>query len=96
MKPESEETKDLSSLFDAVIFPNPGTSNFNIATFGLTEGNVDVTISDVTGKIVYENKLQVSNALTNFDVDVKSGVYFVKIYDSSLNKTLIKKLVVQQ
>ena len=96
MKPESEETKDLSSLLDAVIFPKPGNSKFKIANFGLTEGNVDVTISDVTGKIVYENKLQVSNALTNFDVDVKSGVYFVKIHESSLNKTVIKKLVVQQ
>ena len=96
MKLEEEETKDLSSLFDAAIFPNPGTSNFNIATFGLTEGNVDVTISDVTGKIVYENKLSVTNALTNFTIDVKGGVYFVKIHDSSLNKTLIKKLVVQQ
>lgn len=96
MKQEEEETKDLSSLFDAAIFPNPGTSNFNIATFGLTEGNVDITVCDVNGRTVYENKQPVVNALTNFTIDVTSGVYFVKIYDSVLNKTLIKKLVVQQ
>ena len=52
--------------------------------------------SDVNGRIVYENKLLVTNALASFDIDVKSGIYFVKIHDSSLNKTLIKKLVVQQ
>ena len=54
------------------------------------------SFEDTIGKIVYENKLLVTNALTNFNIDVKSGVYFVKIHDSSLNKTLIKKLVVQQ
>ncbi|MBK6985661.1 MAG: T9SS type A sorting domain-containing protein [Bacteroidetes bacterium] len=78
------------------IFPNPNNGNVSLQFAEITKGNVDVTISDVTGKIVYANKLSVTNALTNFDIDVKSGIYFVKIYDSSLNKTLIKKLVVQQ
>ncbi|MBK6985659.1 MAG: T9SS type A sorting domain-containing protein [Bacteroidetes bacterium] len=78
------------------IFPNPNNGNVSLQFAELTKGNVDVTISDVTGKIVYQNKLQVTNALKNFDIDVKSGIYFVKIHDSSLNKTLIKKLVVQQ
>ena len=96
MKPKEEEVKDISTLFDAVIFPNPGTTNFNIATFGLTEGAVDLTISDITGKVVFDSKLQIANALTDFTIDVKGGIYFVKIYDVTLNKTLIKKLVVQQ
>lgn len=78
------------------IFPNPNNGNVSLQFAELTKGNVDVTISDVTGKIVYESTLSVNNALTNFTIDVKSGVYFVKIHDSSLNKTLIKKLVVQQ
>jgi len=78
------------------LFPNPNNGNVSLQFANLKKGNVDVTISDVTGKIVYENKLSVSNALTNFDIDVKSGVYFVKIHESSLNKTVIKKLVVQQ
>jgi hypothetical protein len=78
------------------IFPNPNNGKVSLQFTDITKGNVDVTISDVTGKIVYQNKLQVTNALTNFDIDIKSGVYFVKIHDSSLNKTLIKKLVVQQ
>lgn len=78
------------------IFPNPNNGNVSLQFAELTKGNVDVTISDVTGKIVYESTLSVNNALTNFTIDVKSGIYFVKIHDSSLNKTLIKKLVVQQ
>ena len=78
------------------IFPNPNNGNVSLQFTDITKGNVDVIISDVTGKIVYDSKLQISNSLTNFTIDVKGGVYFVKIYDSGLNKTLIKKLVVQQ
>lgn len=77
------------------IFPNPNNGNVSLQFVDLTEGNVDVTISDVTGKIVYESKLQISNSLSNFTIDVKGGVYFVKIFNSNVNKTLIKKLVVR-
>jgi len=78
------------------IFPNPNKGNVSLQFADFTKGNVDVTISDVTGKIVYESKLQINNSLTNFTIDVKGGIYFVKIFDSTTNKTLIKKLVVQQ
>ncbi len=85
---------DPGSGFDAVLFPNPGTINFNIATFGLTEGEVEINISDVTGKQVYENTLSVINALAIFNIDIKNGIYFVKI--TNKDKIITKKLIVQQ
>lgn len=91
---EQEKTNSLDDgMFDAVLFPNPGASTFNIATFGLTDGDIDVAITDMTGKEVFNSKLNVVNALSLFNLDVKNGVYFVKIRSS--NKTIIKKLIVQ-
>ncbi len=54
-------------------------------------GNYRLQVTSVGG---------ISAATGNKFVDcsraINSGIYFVKIHDSSLNKTLIKKLVVQQ
>jgi hypothetical protein len=91
---EEETAINDENKFDAVLFPNPGANTFNMATFGLTDGDIEVSISDVTGKQVFKNTLSVVNALTLFDLDVKNGVYFVKI--TNKDNSIIKKLVVQQ
>lgn len=93
---DDEKVTEINTTFDAVLFPNPGVGNFSMATFGLTEGELEVSINDVTGKIVYQNKQQVINALTTFDIDVKSGVYFVRIAKPDTKEILIKKLVIQK
>ena len=86
-----DEYEKLQSSIN--IFPNPGAGNFNIATFGLTDGELEISICDVTGKQVLHDKLNVVNALTKFNLDVRSGFYFVKI--TSNHKTVIKKLIVE-
>lgn len=91
---DAETPDEIKTGFDVVLFPNPGANNFSMATFGLTDGNIDMSISDVTGKIVFTNKLTVVNALTLFNLDVKNGIYFVKIINN--DKTITKKLIIQQ
>ncbi|MBK6985660.1 MAG: T9SS type A sorting domain-containing protein [Bacteroidetes bacterium] len=51
------------------------------------------TVNDVTGKVILNDKLSVVNALSMFNLNTQSGIYFVKI--TSYDKTVVKKLVVQ-
>jgi hypothetical protein len=94
---EGDAGAELSQAgFDVLIYPNPGSNEFNLSVYGMEDMDLDISISDMTGKIVYQNKHHVTNALTHFDIDVANGVYTVKINDSRAKQLLIKKLVVQK
>ncbi len=82
--------------FDAALFPNPGHSHFNIETTGLGEGDIDVVISDVTGRIVYRNMLHVTNGVTQLNLDATTGVYLCEIHNKLTNETIVKKLIVRK
>ncbi len=88
---------DYTRLQNSVsIFPNPGAADFSITTVGLIEGGIEITVTDVNGREVYRTNRQVTNALTQFSIDVKSGIYFVKITKALTGETVLKKLAVQQ
>jgi len=73
------------------IFPNPATNYFNIDRSSFSDGNIQLSISDISGKEV----LQIPN-LTKNTVDIShlaSGLYFVNI-DNGKYKTS-KKLVIE-
>ena len=73
------------------IFPNPATNYFNIDRSNFSDGNIQLSISDISGKEV----LQIPN-LTKRTVDIShlsSGLYFVNI-DNGKYKTS-KKLVIE-
>lgn len=79
-----------------VLAPNPTTSGSTILLKNAT-GDVNVTISDVTGKIIYRTVAQGTGSQTAIEipgsaVSVK-GIYFVQVATSGFNQT--EKLVVQ-
>ncbi len=76
------------------IYPNPSSGNFSIQFDDLKIGDVEIIITDIAGRIVYQNKQKVVNTLSNFDLDVKNGLYFVKIINK--DKRNVKKLVIQK
>lgn len=82
--------------FDVVIYPNPGSHEFNLSIAQMDNMDIDISILDMTGKVVYQNKHHVANALTHFEIDVANGIYMVKIQDIATQQYLIKKLVVQK
>ena len=59
------------------IYPNPATSVMNISASGL-DGNYDVKMTDVLGKVVY-NETVVGSAKKVDVSDFKNGVYLVTI-----------------
>lgn len=86
--------KDYEKLQSSVrLFPNPGNGHFTLQFANYKFGDVEVSISDVTGKEVFTKKLTIENTLAELNLNVNSGVYFVKI--TGQYQSLVKKLVVQ-
>tara|TARA_Y100000780_G_C13578919_1_gene375932 strand:- start:27 stop:878 length:852 start_codon:yes stop_codon:yes gene_type:complete len=73
------------------IFPNPATNYLNIDRSNFSDGNIQFSISDISGKEV----LQIPN-LTKNTVDIShlaSGLYFVSMDDGKYKTS--KKLVIE-
>lgn len=82
IKKENEVSEELN------IYPNPNTGNFTIE-LNNNESYKNITITDVTGKIVYNKKIVLEN---KFSVTgLNSGVYNVTITG---NATFNKRIVV--
>lgn len=86
-------TKDY--LFNA--YPNPASASVTIPFYALSEGNVEIAVTDITGKLVKQiNKNRVQNGLHEAVIsldDLNNGVYF---YTYRLNNQVVgtRKFVV--
>ncbi|WP_026775192.1 collagen-binding domain-containing protein [Polaribacter sp. Hel_I_88] len=64
-----------------MVYPNPSKGNVNLLLFSETDTEATVTLSDITGKIIYSQKA-VLNAGKNeidYDFNVKAGVLFLHV-----------------
>ena len=65
------------------VFPNPSSGKFAI-DFNDSFDNAAMTITNMLGSVVYSEALSsVSNSTQNFDLDLNSGVYLVKVADDA-------------
>lgn len=77
------------------IYPNPTNGNISIKNSNSIDKEVAITICDVLGNAIIENK-KFNLALQNLDLsDFSSGVYFVKITDKN-NQLLYSDKIVKQ
>lgn len=84
-----------NDAFGFRISPNPTTGVFNLELSGIRTAGAQVTITDVTGKPVYQATLPAGkNTARTIDLSAQSrGVYIVKVTSGSEMKT--EKLVVK-
>jgi hypothetical protein len=82
--------EEIESLNRTSIYPNPATDLINIVFD--KQGEYNVRIMDISGKMVYMNQVNADRLI--IDNTMMSGVYFVQIIDTD-NNTVTKKLVVQ-
>lgn len=73
------------------IFPNPATNHLTI-DFGSHRKKVEVTISDITGKIIYAATARETQTLEVNTKDFAEGVYIVAIRDEE-NGLVVRKVV---
>jgi Secretion system C-terminal sorting domain len=74
------------------VYPNPITNNanLNIEFASESRGVVDVTLIDVSGRIIFQNKYDATSSLINIPTqDLTRGLYIVKVLNG-LNVTIQK------
>ena len=73
------------------IFPNPNNGIFTIkGSFGATEnGEVFIDIREMTGRVVYSNKLVVQNGTIDKDIQLENtlanGMYLLTLHTGDEN-----------
>jgi hypothetical protein len=80
------------------LYPNPVNNNqFNIQF--ANAGDYTLTLSDVNGKEVFQQKLSIGSAnqvqQINVNKNIAQGIYLVKVADISNRSVFVQKLVVQ-
>jgi ornithine carbamoyltransferase len=71
------------------LYPNPNNGIFTLS-YNLEKEitEADVVITDVTGKLMYQDKLDIENHNINLKLqNVQSGIYFVQLVNQN-NKLL--------
>ena len=73
----------------ANLFPNPNDGNFTLAyDFNATETNVTLLVTDISGRLIYNNTLDELNNISVINLnDVQTGIYFVQLVNQN-NKLL--------
>ena len=79
------------------VYPNPANDLSNVSFELNNEADVNITVTDLSGKVVYTNALGTVNGAQNVAINttaLNNGVYFVNL---SVNGTVSsEKLVVKK
>jgi len=75
------------------IYPNPAKDFITVQTNNLNTGKVNIQITDVTGKSVYNKQYESNNGLINISTQsLTTGTYLVKLFVSS--ESYMQKLII--
>lgn len=92
-----EEGVNLTEKIKASLYPNPNKGSFIVSYDLQKETDIDVLVSDISGKVVYKATLDVLNNLQSIDLHhVQNGIYFVQLLNNEskllwTNKVIISK-----
>ncbi|MEO5776243.1 MAG: T9SS type A sorting domain-containing protein [Flavobacterium sp.] len=90
----ANNTVEISNVSE--IYPNPSSSSFNLDVTSSKVANVSMSIFNFYGTLVSNKNVKLdegSNTINENISDLKSGIYFVKFYNSSNNEIIVKKLI---
>lgn len=77
------------------ISPNPTSGNFSVNFEDMSMDNATVTLVDVLGKVIYNERMSVvGNGSIPFSMNLRNGVYFVSVSNGS--SKLTKKIIVRK
>jgi hypothetical protein len=91
-----EELVTPKLIAEVSLYPNPAKDVFNLEFNAASNGEMTLTIYNINGGLISTKnvKLTEGNNLISEDVSsLASGIYFVQIYDSANEETIVKKLV---
>lgn len=77
------------------IYPNPSNSGVFVCEIGNSTEGISILVTDVSGRKIYFETLVMNDSTVNFNLDVKSGIYFVNITNLYTSENILKKFVIQ-
>ncbi len=75
------------------IFPNPSDGKFYIENSSLSNDLSELSITDLTGRLVYQNTVTLTNKIEIDLGDKQKGMYFLQV--KAENKTLNRKIIIR-
>lgn len=91
---QTTPTKDIKTVFNFDVSPNPASDILTVKYTAYTEGDTQLDMMDMTGRLVLTKKIEHLNSIEKtLDLDIshlQSGIYILKMGSS------IKKLVLQK
>ncbi|MCZ8285076.1 MAG: T9SS type A sorting domain-containing protein [Bacteroidia bacterium] len=82
--------------FEYVLAPNPTTGDFKLMIESNVNDQFEMTITDITGRLVHAEKLQITNGFNDLSftgLKLNGGVYFVNLNFKDQQST--RKLIIQ-
>jgi hypothetical protein len=89
-------TDQLSLKKKIKIYPNPVDNEIIIEATDIVSSNIRLTITQLTGSIIYTNDLNVKDQNLHYSIDVsnfESGIYFIKIENGVTS--IVGKLIIE-
>ena len=67
-----------------LVYPNPASSNVTVRLSESLHDNASISITDVNGKIIFQQNIHSSESIVNVDVStLDNGFYFLQVKDNS-------------
>jgi hypothetical protein len=83
----SPAVKDAPAYYDAAVYPNPAVNTANITLTGFN-GKVAITVTDLSGKPVWNSGGMLVSKLAIPVNNLAAGMYFITIRDEKHTKVL--------
>ena len=91
-----QELSQMDKAFDFVLMPNPSPGMFAIDFTGILEENVEVSITDILGKVVHQEAANLSAFGSKIEINLPNhskGIHFVHVKAGQSYK--MKKILIQ-
>lgn len=84
----------LNQLPDLIMFPNPASGHLTIRASALQ--NIDVKITESSGKQILNKILDVKNGSVNLDLDIENGIYFIELFVPPSGQKIVSKIIINR
>lgn len=84
-----------NTFSDFMVYPNPNTGNFNVQFTSSTSNKVEMTVYDISGRIIFANSYA-NQAVFNENIQLnnaQSGVYLLDVTDGERRE--MKKIIIK-
>ena len=83
----TEEQQAFQQQFD--VFPNPNNGTFNVQTFNQRFDKTVITITDISGKVVYESKWNIPGGMhtQSLELNLPKGIYVLHAEGTATHKS---------